>query len=67
MNKAIELASNAKLLEEIKNKLNKNKNTKPLFNTELFTNNLESAYKEIYKKYLSGKNPSNLEIKNTIT
>ena len=66
-NKAIELASNAKLLAEIKNKLNKNKNTKPLFNTELFTNNLESAYKEIYKRYLSGKNPSNLEIKNTST
>ena len=35
--------------------------------TELFTNNLESAYKEIYKRYLSGKNPSNLEIKNTST
>ena len=61
-NKAIELANNKKMLKEIKNKLNKNKNTKPLFNTKIFANNLEMAYLKIYQKYIDNKKPSNIEI-----
>ena len=61
-NKAIELANNPSLLKEIKNKLNKNRHTKPLFNTKLFTNNLEMAYLKIYSKYIHNKKPDNIEI-----
>ena len=62
-NKAIELANNPNTLKEIKNKLNKNRHTKPLFNTKLFTNNLEMAYLKIYEKYVDNKKPDNIEIK----
>ncbi len=62
-NKAIELANNPMILKEIKNKLNKNRHTKPLFNTKLFTKNLEMAYLKIYEKYVNNKKPSNIEIK----
>ena len=62
-NKVIELASNTNILKEIKNKLYKNKYSKPLFNTKLFTDNLEKAYLEIYKKHIDNKKPSNIEIK----
>ena len=62
-NKAIELANNPNTLKEIKNKLNKNRHTKPLFNTKLFTNNLEMAYLKIYEKYVNNKKPDNIEIK----
>ncbi len=62
-NKAIELANNAEKLKEIKKILNKNKIIKPLFNTKLFTSNLEIAYLDIYKKYFENKKPINIEIK----
>ena len=62
-NKAIELANNLNILKEIKNKLNKNKHTKPLFNTKLFVKNLEMAYLKIYKKHIDNKKPSNIKIK----
>ena len=61
--KAIELASNKSFLNEIRNKLNKNRLTKPLFNTKLFTKNLEKAYLMIYEKYTQDKKPENIEIK----
>ena len=61
--KAIEFANNKSLLNEIRNKLNKNRLTKPLFNTKLFTKNLEKAYLMIYEKYIDSKKPENLEIK----
>ena len=65
--KAIDLANNTKMLSEIKNKVKINKSTKPLFNTKLFTSNLEMAYLKIYEKYVDNKKPSNIEIKkNTV-
>ena len=61
--KAIELANNKSLLNKIRNKLNKNRLVKPLFNTKLFTKNLEKAYLMIYEKYIDNKKPENIEIK----
>ena len=62
-NKAIELATNSILLKEIKKKLEINKLSKPLFDAKLFTKNVESAYKKIYKKYNSNIPTENIEIK----
>jgi len=60
---AIELAKNPNKLKEIKNKLEKNKTNKPLFNTKLFTKNIETAYTKIYQKYLKNLPVENIEIK----
>ena len=46
-------------MNNIKNKLNKNKLSKPLFDIKLFTKNIESAYINIYEL-----NKNNLPIKN---
>ena len=62
-NKAIELATNPILLKTIKEKLEKNKISKPLFDAKLFTKNVESAYKKIYKRYNSNMPTENIEIK----
>ena len=62
-NKAIELATNPILLKTIKEKLEKNKISKPLFDAKLFTKNVESAYKKIYKRYNSNIPTENIEIK----
>ena len=62
-NLAIELATNYSKLEQIKKKLNKNKATKPLFNSELYKDNIEEAYSTIYKRYIQNKKTKNIEIK----
>jgi len=60
---SVELATNPTRLKEIKSKLEKNKLIKPLFNTKLFTKNIESAYTKIYEKYLKNLSVENIEIK----
>ena len=59
---AIELANNPKKLQQIKNKLDNNKIFKPLFNTKLFTKNIEKAYSIIYEQYLKKLPIKNIEI-----
>ena len=51
--KIIELANNPLKLNEIKKKLNNNIQIKPLYNTKIFTKNLEKAYTEINNKFLN--------------
>ena len=50
---AIELAMNPQKLEEIRLKLANNRLTAHLFDTPLFTKNLESAYVKMYERYLA--------------
>ena len=59
---AIELANNPKKLQQIKNKLNNNKISKPLFNAKLFAKNIEKAYSIIYEEYLKKLPIRNIEI-----
>ena len=54
ISKAEELALNPEKLTLIKNKLDTNKFSQPLFNTELFCRNLESVFKIIFEKYSLG-------------
>lgn len=48
---AIELALNKEKLSLIRNKLIQNRLNTPLFDTELFTKNIETAYLIMYEKY----------------
>ena len=48
---AIDLALSPNKLADIKLKLAKNRLTAPLFDTPLFTKNLESAYIKMYERY----------------
>jgi len=59
---AIELATNPAKLKEIKNKLKNNRNTKALFNTPVFTRNIEKAYSLMYERYLINLPLDNIEI-----
>ena len=52
--KAEELALNPERLRVIKNKLDTNKFSQPLFNAKLFCRSLESAFKIIFEKYSLG-------------
>jgi predicted O-linked N-acetylglucosamine transferase (SPINDLY family) len=57
---AVELATNPELLRAIKDKLAGNRLTTPLFDTRLFTRNLESAYTEMAGRYQAGLAPGEL-------
>ncbi len=51
---AIELATNTLKLKAIKDKLERNRLTTPLFDTPLFTKHIEAAYTKIYERYQVG-------------
>jgi predicted O-linked N-acetylglucosamine transferase (SPINDLY family) len=52
-NKALYLASNSKILTEIKQKLLAEKMTSALFDTANFAKALEASYQTIWQNYLS--------------
>jgi len=59
---AIELAIHPHKLADIKLKLAKNRLTAPLFDTPLFTKNLESAYIKMYERYQNDFQPDHISI-----
>ena len=59
---AIELATNPDKLKVIKEKLKNNLSTAPLYNTKLFTKNLESAYTQMYERYQKGLEPDHIYV-----
>ena len=59
---AIELAEDTEKLKVIKDKLLSNLSTAPLYDTPLFTRNLESAYSEMYDRYQKGLNPDHIYV-----
>lgn len=52
---AIELATHTEKLRDIRTRLKKNRFTTPLFDTQLYAKNIESAYLEMYKRYLNAE------------
>ena len=52
---AIDLGNHPEKIKALKTKLEENRLTKPLFNTQLFTKNLERAYLQIYDNYLNDR------------
>jgi predicted O-linked N-acetylglucosamine transferase (SPINDLY family) len=64
---AIELATKPNKLKAIKDKLESNRLTTPLFNTALFTKHIEVAYTEIYERYQADLLPDHIYIKDLAT
>ena len=59
---AIELATNPDQLTKIKDKLHNNLAVAPLFDTPLFTKNLESAYTQMYERHQKGLEPDHIYV-----
>jgi predicted O-linked N-acetylglucosamine transferase (SPINDLY family) len=59
---AIELATNPLKLMLLKNKLEKNRLTAPLFDTTRFTKNIEVAYKMMYERYQADIPPDHIYV-----
>ena len=59
---AIKIASDPKYLENIKEKIKKNKIETNLFKSDIFTKNLESGYFKIFQNYIEGNKPKNFNL-----
>jgi predicted O-linked N-acetylglucosamine transferase (SPINDLY family) len=59
---AIELAINPKKFADIKYKLETNRLTTPLFDTPLFTKNIEAAYIKMMERYHADLEPDHISI-----
>jgi len=59
---AIELANNPDTLKLLREKLANNRLTSPLFNTALFTENIESGYQAAYDRYHNGLAPEHIYV-----
>lgn len=60
--KALHLSKNPEELRVIREKLWKNRKTKPLFNTERIVRHLESVYEQIWQRYEDGLEPDVIEV-----
>jgi predicted O-linked N-acetylglucosamine transferase (SPINDLY family) len=60
---AIELAKDSDKLKGIRDKLERNRLTTPLFDTNLFTKHIEMAYKEIFNQYRKDMPLDHLHVK----
>jgi protein O-GlcNAc transferase len=59
---AITLATTPVKLKTLKDKLERNRLTTPLFDTELFTKHIEEAYTQIYERYQADLSPEHIEV-----
>jgi protein O-GlcNAc transferase len=66
-NLAIEIATNSEKLKSIKDTLANNLPTTPLFNTKLFTKNIELAYAEMYNRNRNGLNLDHIYVEKILT
>lgn len=59
---AVELATDPERLRQIKQKLEKNRLTTPLFDTRLFTRHIEDAYRQMYERYQADLQPEHIYV-----
>jgi protein O-GlcNAc transferase len=59
---ALKFAHKPALLADVKQKLARNRETLPLFNTERFTRHIESAYATMWKRYRRGEVPASFSV-----
>jgi len=59
---AVQLALRSSELKALRHRLNINRLTKPLFDTARFVRNLENAYSEMWRIFLEGRAPTQIEV-----
>jgi len=60
---AVRLATHPEQLQQIRERLQRNRRSAPLFDTALFTTHIEDAYSQMYERYLAGLPPAHRFVK----
>ena len=63
---AVDLATHPERLKAIKNKLERNRLTAPLFDTRLFTRHIEAAYTQMVERYHADLPPEHIDVTNLL-
>ena len=63
---ALKLSTDKERLNNIKVKLKENLSSKPLFNTNLYTENFENGLEEVFNNHITGNAPKNVYVKSKI-
>lgn len=62
LNLAVSFAKDPELLKAIKGNVTARRDTTALFNTSKFVKNLEKGYKEMYRTFIRGERPKQIEV-----
>ena len=62
LRRAIALATQPVMLQAVKQKLERNRLTTPLFDTQAFTRHIEAAYRAMQERHHAGLPPDHLEV-----
>ena len=60
---AVTLASDGRMLKELRARLHRNRATCELFNTDLLRHRIEAAYEEMWRRWLAGQPPQVFAVK----
>ncbi len=60
---AVTLASNPEAFKKIRARLEKNRDTSALFDTDRFRKNIEAAYTQMWRRWLAGEEPRSFSVK----
>jgi predicted O-linked N-acetylglucosamine transferase (SPINDLY family) len=60
---AVRLANDPFDLQDIRRRISKNRIPSSLFDTPRFVENIENAYKEMWKIFLRGESPRKIEVR----
>jgi protein O-GlcNAc transferase len=63
---AVELATDPVRMRAIKDRLEKNRLTEPLFDTKRFVRNLENAYEQMWQIYTAGELPGQIKVRDCL-
>jgi len=64
---AVELATDPDRLQAIKARIEKNRQTEPLFDTKRFVRNLENAYEQMWQIYIAGELPRHIKVRDCLS
>ena len=59
---ALKISNNPEMLDQLKDKILKNKENSNVFKPQIYTDNIEKSYKKVYQNYIDGLKPQNFKL-----
>ena len=59
---ALKISNNPEMLDQLKDKILRNRENSNVFKPQIFTNNIEKSYKKVYKNFIDGFSPQDFKL-----
>ena len=60
--KALKISNNPEMLDQLKDKILRNRENSNVFKPQIFTNNIEKSYKKVYQNFIDGFSPQDFKL-----